>query len=107
MSRKKTVKINGEKYYVENTGNFTLPYYDEVTGETAGIALIPMLDRETYPHTVFEFLKEQRQKNPNYRPSRKDLEQFPYITFPTVEELAASDRMLTHYLQEWDLLGRQ
>ena len=100
------VEINGEKYYVENTGNFTLPYYDEVTGEISGIALIPMLDRKRHPYTVFEFLKEQRQDNPSYRPSKKDLGQFPYVTFPTVKELAAKDRMLTHYLQEWDLFGR-
>ncbi len=107
MSREnKTVIINGKRYYVEGAGNFTLPYYDELTGEIAGIALIPMLDRNRYPHTIFEFLNEQKQNNSNYRPSRRDLEQFPYITFPTVKELAASDRILTHYLQEWDLLGR-
>jgi len=102
--KRKSMCIKGKKVEVEGDDFITLPYYTG-TGEIDGVALIPMVSKRKYPYSVFEYLRDMHAKNPAYMPTRKDLEQFFYIQFPSAEEIARMTNLFP-YNSDWMNLRR-
>ncbi len=82
------IKIGNQKFEVEERGFITVPYY-LYSGQEGieGIAFIPMVSKKQFPYSVFEFLESKRKENEDYIPIKSDLERFPYVLFPDLEEI--------------------